>query len=169
MSAHNSRPLIVSGFTLLELLVVIAIMSALTAVFPLALNRFVPARRADAAARELLADIRLAQARSVTVGGPIDVVPVTNGYEVRTAGESDVSTVASRQWRASTALELRSLDDSRDQPTFRVFPDGSSTGGRFLIRDGERVRNVLVSELTSRVKIESGELSVRSGSTRSEP
>jgi general secretion pathway protein H len=149
------------GFTLLELLVVIEIMSALTAAFPLALNRFVPARRADAAARELLADIRLAQARSVSTDRPVEVVPRANGYDVKTQKASGASTLASRQWRSSTALTLRSLDDSSDQPEFRVFPDGSSTGGRFLIRDGERVRIVSVSALTSRVRIESGEPGAR--------
>jgi general secretion pathway protein H len=157
MSARPSRNPSAGGFTLLELLVVIAIMSALTAAFPLALNRFVPARRVDAAARELLADIRLAQARSVTVDRPVDVVPVANGYEVRASSEPGVKPVSARQWRTSTALTLRSVDDSRDQSTFRVFPDGSSTGGHFFIRDGERVRSVIVSELTSRVRIESGE------------
>jgi general secretion pathway protein H len=158
MWARPSRAGATSGFTLLELLVVIAIMSALTAAFPLALNRFVAARRVDAAARELLADIRLAQSRSVITDRPVDVVPVANGYEVRTASGSGVNPVTSRQWRTTTALALRSVDDSRDQSTFRVFPDGSSTGGRFSIRDGERVRCVIVSELTSRVRIEAGDL-----------
>lgn len=161
MSARPSHSNYTRGFTLLELLVVIAIMSALTAAFPLALNRFVPARRADAAARELLADIRLAQARSVTVDRSVDIVPTVNGYEVRANGADGAKTLVSRQWRASTALALRSLDDSRDQSTFRVFPEGSSTGGRFFIRDGERVRSVIVSELTSRVRIETRESRAR--------
>jgi len=157
MWARRRRNCTSGGFTLLELLVVIAIMAALTAAFPLALNRFVPARRADAAARELIADIRLAQARSVVVDRAVDVVLMQNGYEVRAAMDSDPKTVSTRQWRATTFLALRSLDDSRDQTMFRVFPDGSSTGGRFSIRDGERVRSVIVSELTSRVRIETGE------------
>jgi len=145
------------GFTLLELLVVIAIMAALTAAFPLALNRFLPARRADAAARELLADIRLAQARSVTADRVVSIIPTANGYDVTVAETKGARRVSSRAWRTSTQLALRSLDDSRDLTSFRVFPDGSSTGGRFLIRDGARVRSVAVSELTSRVRIELGE------------
>ena len=157
MWAHPSWRHAQSGFTLLELLVVIAIMAALTAAFPLALNRFVPARRADAAARELLADIRLAQARSVAADRVVSIVPTTHGYDVMAAELAETRTLSARVWRESTRLVLRSLDDTRELTTFGVFPDGSTTGGRFLIRDGERVRSVTVSELTARVRIESGE------------
>jgi general secretion pathway protein H len=145
------------GFTLLELLVVIAIMAALTAVFPLALNRFVPARRVDGAARELLADIRLAQARSVASNAPVEIVPSEHGYEVRVGSGSGTHVVAARKLRSSTVLALYSLaDESHPLAAFRAFPDGSSSGGRFVLRDGERVRSVSVSQLTSRARIEAG-------------
>jgi general secretion pathway protein H len=139
MSARTER-----GFTLLELLVVIAIMAALSAAFPLALNRFVPARRVDAAARVLLADIRNAQARSVTTDRPVLLEVADHGY--RTPDQS-------RELRVSTSLELRSADDSRQLSTLSVFPDGSTTGGRFQFRDGTRVRVVDVSALTGRVSL----------------
>ena len=143
------------GFTLLELMVVIAIMAALTAVFPLALNRFVPARRVDAAARELVADIHLAQARSVASGKPATLVATGHGYRV-TVAESGKETALIRQWRVSTVLELESVEGATDQNSLRIFPDGSSTGGRFTVRDGQRTRVVLVSELTSRVRVDAG-------------
>jgi general secretion pathway protein H len=135
-----------SGFTLLELMVVIAIMAALTALFPLALNRFVPARRVDAAARALVADLRLAQARSVASGKPVTVEPTAHGYRI--------ASVAAREWRSSTEIALKSLDGSAGMPALRVFADGSSTGGRFTIRDGERERAVTVSELTGRLRLD---------------
>ena len=141
------------GFTLLELLVVIAIMAALSAAFPLALNRFVPARRVDAAARQLLADVRLAEARSVATGRPLEILPAANGYTVSEPGASAAVAISTRTWRATTALELKSSDGSRELAVFRVFPDGSSTGAAFRIRDGERVRTVIVSELTTRAEI----------------
>jgi general secretion pathway protein H len=153
MSVLSSKRTATGGFTLLELLVVIAIMAALSAAFPLALNRFVPARRADAAARELFADVRLAQARSVTVNRPVEIVPVPNGYEVRTLEDAGAQTVSTRRWRNTTGLSLHSLDDSHELAACRVFPDGSSTGARFAIRDGERLRTVTVSELTGRVRL----------------
>ena len=142
------------GFTLLELMVVIAIMAALTSVFPLALNRFVPARRVDAAARELVADIRLAQVRSVASGKAVSLEPVDHGYRVQTESGTDHAPVV-RNWRASTQLEIKS-GDGAGQTSLRIFPDGSSTGARFIIRDGERARTVMVSGLTSRVRIEPG-------------
>jgi general secretion pathway protein H len=144
------------GFTLLELLVVMAIMAALSAAFPLALNRFVPARRVDAAARQLLSDIRLAEARSVATGRPVEIVPAANGYTVSEAGTPAATVVSTRSWRASTALSLKSHDGSRELAAFRLFPDGSSSGAHFWIRDGERVRAVVVSELTSRAEIQAG-------------
>lgn len=144
------------GFTLLELLVVIAIMAALTAVFPLALNRIVPARRVDGAARELLADIRLAQARSVAANSAVDIVPTSNGYEVRVGAEREARSVVVRKLSRSTTLALYSVEaDAHPLAVFRAFPDGSSTGGRFVVRDGQRARSVSVSQLTSRVRIES--------------
>jgi type II secretion system protein H len=142
------------GFTLLELLVVIAIMAALTAAFPLALNRFVPARRVDGAARQLLADIRRAEARSVTTGRPVDIVPETHGYRISET-TSGPRTLSTRTWRSTTALELTAADDSNVIAALRIFPDRSSTGAHFRIRDGERVRSLIVSELTSRVRMES--------------
>jgi type II secretion system protein H len=142
------------GFTLLELLVVIAIMTALTAAFPLALNRFLPARRLDASARELVADIRMAQARSVATNVPVSLVPAGSGYTVTVDSPDGAQSVATRAWRASTSLALRSSDGSRTLAALRVFPDGSSSGALFELRDGERVRKVVVSELTSRTRIE---------------
>jgi hypothetical protein len=129
-------------------------MAALTAAFPLALNRFVPARRVDAAARVLLADIRFAEARSVATGHAIEIVPATNGYQVSLPGIPSADAISTRRWRSSTALILKSSDDSRELSCFRIYPDGSSTGARFRIRDGERVREVIVSELTSRARVE---------------
>lgn len=146
----------VLGFTLLELLVVIAIMTALTAAFPLALNRFLPARRLDASARELVSDIRLAQARSVATNVPVTLAPSGSGYEVTVDTPTGPRSISTRAWRVSTTVSLRSTDGARALAALRVYPDGSSTGARFELRDGDRVRNVVVSELTSRTRIEPG-------------
>lgn len=143
------------GFTLLELLVVVAIMAALTAAFPIALNRFVPARRVDAATRELVADIRLAQARSVSSGKPVFIEPAAHGYRILSGAKREL--VAVREWRASTDLGLQALDGSAGADSLRVFADGSSTGALFTIRDGTRLRGVTVSELTGRVRLAAAE------------
>jgi hypothetical protein len=116
----------------------------------------VPARRVDAAARQLLADIRLAEARSIATGRPVEIVPAANGYTVSVPGATAATTISTREWRATTALSLKSNDESRELTAFRLFPDGSSSGAHFWIRDEERVRAVVVSELTSRAEIETG-------------
>ena len=140
MSARPER-----GFTLLELLVVIAIMAALAAAFPLALNRFVPARRVDAAAHTLVADIRNAQTRSVTLNQPVALEVSEHDYHLA-SGDA-------RTLRTSTFLQLQSADGTRKLPALRVFPDGSTTGGQFTIRDGERERLITVSALTGRIAL----------------
>lgn len=142
------------GVTLLELLVVLAIIASVSAAFPLALNRFVPARRVDAAARELLADLRLAQARSTATNAMVTLLPSAHGYVLR-EGKAEASLWQSRAWKESTALELRSNDGARPLAELRLYPDGSSSGGRLLIRDGARERGITVSELTGRVRLES--------------
>lgn len=141
MSARAER-----GFTLLELLVVLAIIAAIATAFPLALNRFVPARRIDAAARVLVADLRLAQARSVAVNAPVVLEPGEHGYRIT----PDVI----RRWNANTSLQLRSADDAHGLEVLRLFPDGSTSGGRLVISDGGRARRVTVSPLTGRVRLE---------------
>ena len=141
-----------AGFTLLELLVVLAIVASLAAMFPLALNRFLPARRVDAAARELLADIRLAQARSVAMDAIVVLALTPTGYEVRDLDPKG-AVVQNRSLRQSTKVGLRFVDGLRELPALRVYPDGSSSGGRFVIVDGDRRRELTVSELTGRVRL----------------
>jgi general secretion pathway protein H len=134
--------------------VVIAIIAALAAAFPLAMNRFVAARRVDAAARELVADIRLAQARSVSSGKPVAIEPAAHGYRLVALAGATPEIVSSRDWRSSTALTMERLDGSPGADSLRVFADGSSTGAKLTIRDGARSRIVRVSELSGRVRIE---------------
>jgi type II secretion system protein H len=142
------------GFTLIELMVVIAIIAALAAAFPLAMNRFVAARRVDAAARELVADIRLAQARSVSSGKAVAIEPTAHGYRLLALSGATPEVVRSRDWRSSTVVSIERLDGSPGADRLRVFADGSSTGATFTIRDGARSRIVHVSELSGRVRIE---------------
>jgi len=139
------------GFTLLELMVVLAIIASLTAAFPLAMNRFVPARRVDAAARQLLADLRLAQARASSSDRIVALVPLAHGYEVHDPGGR--VPVQSRSWRDSTSLTLSAADGLPVQE-LRLYSDGSSSGGRFVIRDGGHERSVAVSGLTGRTRLD---------------
>jgi len=65
------------GFTLLELLVVLAILVMAAALFPLALNRALPARRVTTTADHLIAAVRNAQrrARQVATNHPDHQLP----------------------------------------------------------------------------------------------
>jgi len=143
-----------AGFTLLELLVVMAIMVALTAAFPLALNRFLPARRVDGAARELLADIRKAQSRSAVTRRAMAIRPDDHGYRVQAFSPGKPETVVeTRRWSDRTRLSLRAPSGENAAAALWIFPDGSSSGADFRIEDGQYMRHVAVSELTSRVSL----------------
>jgi general secretion pathway protein H len=132
------------GFTLLELLVVLAIMAAIAAAFPLALNRFVAARRADVATMNLFTSVRAAQMKSVASGKPARIEIVANGYQA----QDRLVTLNSR-----TRLVLRAAEQGDEKKTLVFYPDGSTSGGVFEIVDGNHRRDIVVSMLTGQVRV----------------
>jgi len=62
------------GFTLVELMVVLTILALLAASLPVALNRFVPARRVVTAADRLIADVHRLQSEAAGPGVPTRLV-----------------------------------------------------------------------------------------------
>lgn len=145
---ESTRP--ARGFSLLELLVVLAIMAAIAMAFPLALNRFVAARRADAATTTLLTSLRALKVRSAASGEQVRIEVLPNGYQA----QDRVVTLNSR-----TRLVLRAAEHG-DEKRFLVFyPDGSTSGGVFEIRDGNHRRDIVVSMLTGSVRAFNGDAS----------
>src|SRR5436305_102535 len=79
-----------SGFTLLELMVVLLVLVMAAALFPLALDRALPARRVTTTADHLIAAVRNAQAVSTASGRPVTLTINAQGLSVgaREAGEA---------------------------------------------------------------------------------
>ena len=75
-----------SGFTLFELLVVLAIMALVAGLLPQA-TAAMPGFRFRAAARELAAGLRLAQARAVVGGEPVAIVLDAGTHLWQASGE----------------------------------------------------------------------------------
>lgn len=118
------------GFTLVEMMVVLAIFALLAASLPLALNRFIPARRVTATADQLVADVRRLQSEAASAGAPVRMV------------------VADIALPASTTLRFRAREDDRVLRELTVYPDGTASAGRFVIADSGRQAVVEIGMLT---------------------
>jgi len=140
-SAIGSR----RGFTLVELMVVLAILALLAASLPVALNRFLPARRTAAAADRLIADVHRLQSEAATVGAPAQLTLTGSGYRLDFAGQRAATEVA---LPASTTLRFRARDEDRALRELTVYPDGTASPGRFEIADSGKQAVIEIGLLT---------------------
>lgn len=144
------------GFTLIELMVVLAILTLMAAAIPLALSSHaIEGRRVAAGTRQLIAALRDAQSLSIQKGVPLQVLPKDSSIKLLlpSGGDSPPQEVESFDLRVpvqqtpgagGTALPLI------------LYPDGSTSGGRFRVGYEERSSIVSVSAITGRVRSEAG-------------
>jgi general secretion pathway protein H len=138
-----------SGFTLLELIVVLAVLVSVSALFPLALDRAIPARRLDAAAHSLADRLRTWQSRAAAGGSVLRVTASASTYSLHEPGRIEEVPLP-----ADIRLSLLSPSTSQPQTDLQLLPDGSSNGGRFELHAEHGDRFVRVSPLTGRVRVE---------------
>ena len=136
---------IVAGFTLLEMLVVLAILALLSAV-ALARLRLNEGARLRAAAHSLIVDLRLCHEEAMRRGSPTALVATSEGYRLLPSGQakrlpSGIELVAN----PSTDFLVENVADA-----VRFFPDGSSTGGTFVIQQGTAQFRVVVRGIDGR-------------------
>src|SRR5207244_12348044 len=139
-----------SGFTLIELLAVLAILGlalALIAGYKLPWSRGLGL---EATAAELAAGLRLARSEAILSNRPVVVDLDLLGHRDR------VGTGAPRSLPADLSIELLTVaGEARNarEGDIRFNPDGSSTGGRISLIDGQRRIGVGVDWLTGRVSV----------------
>jgi general secretion pathway protein H len=138
-----------NGFTLIELMVVLAIMVLIASVLPLALNRALPARRVAVAADKLVADIRWLQTQSTMLGRPARISVLESGYRLNLESTDKSREVALAK---SMALSLRAREDGRVIKELLIYPDGTSSAGRFEVSDSGRHAIVEIGMLTGRAR-----------------
>lgn len=179
------RPRREVGFTLIEALLVLALMATAFALFAGALLGALPGQQLRAATGQLAAEMRATRARAVATGidqsfvidtqsrtwrsgasgalvdavatGPGSTPSMKPGTTPATAGGG-----VRREGQLDDALAVGATVAREEQPgpgiaAIRFFADGSSTGGRVVVRRGDAAWRVDVNWLTGAVRVERGE------------
>ena len=167
-----------AGFTLIEALVVMALMATAFALFAGALVGALPGQQLRDTTHRLAAEMRATRARAVATGVDQSFVIDTQARTWRSGGSDALGDPPAappgtkpgassndgvrRQGAIDATLELGATVAREEQPgpglaAIRFFADGSSTGGRVVVRRGDAVWRVDVNWLTGAVRVERGE------------
>ena len=138
------------GFTLIELLVVLAILGLALVLIAGYRPPWSRGLGLKATGAELAAGLRLARSEAILSNHPVvfDLDPVAHRYRVGSA--------APRGLAPDLAIELLTISGEArkaGEGDIRFNPDGSSTGGRISLIDGQRRVAVGVDWLTGRVSV----------------
>lgn len=139
------------GFTLVELLVVLAIAGLMLAVAPPLISSVMPGVELKAAARRTAGALRLAREVAIASGRDIAWVIDIDSNRYRIDGDHRGGSLP-----AGLAVELVAAEDEMQSDTvgaIRFFPDGSSTGGRVILKRGDGGYQVGVNWLTGRILV----------------
>jgi general secretion pathway protein H len=124
-----------AGFTVIEILVVLTVLGLALGLImthgPVRSHRL----ELDAAARRVVGALRLARSRAIAEERTVVLALDARGYRL----DRDAPTI----WSGEVSLEGNRL------VTF--VPDGGSSGGRIVLRDGERTVAIGIDWLTGRV------------------
>jgi general secretion pathway protein H len=149
------------GFTLIEALVVMALMATAFALFAGALLAALPGQQLRDATGRLAAEMRATRARAVATGVDQSFIIDTQTRRWR-SGPSDAESDPRRSGELDDALALGATVAREEQPgpglaAIRFFADGSSTGGRVVVRRDDAAWRVDIHWLTGAVRVERGE------------
>ncbi len=137
------------GFTLLEILVVMTIAAMLLALVPPLLSGAVPGARLKAAARDLVAGLRLARSRAITTNTVTELSLDPKTGEYRISGQ-----VKPRHLPAGVQVQIQSnASGDAEASAVQFYPDGSSSGGRITLKGSGRAYSVEVDWLTGSVDL----------------
>lgn len=140
-----------SGFTLIEMLLVMAIVGLILAVAPPLLSAALPGLQLKGSARELMAALRQVRSRAVVQGSEAVLELDVEEHVARVTGDT-------HRIRLPKAIDItlvtahRELDDVQ-RGRIRFYPDGTSTGGRLILRYGTSGYQVDVDWLTGRIEL----------------
>jgi general secretion pathway protein H len=139
------------GFTLIELLVVLALIALMMALVPPLLQGGVSSAEVKGAARRLAAGLKYVRSQAITSHKEAVLTLDLEHRKFMVTGKK-------RQYPLPDNMEIslvtaRSQVDSNSIGKIRFFPDGTSTGGRITLTQGERKYLVDINWLTGQVAI----------------
>jgi len=139
------------GYTLLELLVVLAVVGLVLASVPMIVASARPGPTARVAAEELAAALRLARSDAIGRYVPATVLLDVEQRVYRGADGAEHALAEELDFRFVTA---RSELAGETAGQIRFFPDGSATGGKITVSEGDRSYVVDIDWLTGEVNVE---------------
>ncbi|MDB5395019.1 MAG: xpsH [Rhodospirillales bacterium] len=139
-----------AGFTLIELLVVITILGLALAL----ISGHGPLRsaglQAKSAAADLAGGLREARARAIAQNRPVDLALDVTAHRWRIDGQLSKSVPPGF---VITVLTIKGETRNDSIAAIRFEPDGSSTGGRIGLADGQRKIAIDIDWLTGNVRV----------------
>ena len=139
-----------SGFTLIEVIVTLAILGLALVLVAGYKPPWSSGLGLKGTASELASGLRLARSEAIASNRPVLFDLDVTGHVYR------VGAGAQRRLPANLSIELLTITGENrraDVGDIRFNPDGSSTGGRITIADGQRRIAVAVDWLTGRVSV----------------
>jgi general secretion pathway protein H len=140
-----------AGFTLIEMLVVMVIMVLAYAMTAPMISAGVSGAELKAAARQIATGLRKARSEAVTRKDEVTLTVDVERRQFELGGDKRIYRLP-KKIDVSLFTAQSELMDAKTG-AIRFYPDGSSTGGRVTISQGERKYLVDVDWMTGRVKI----------------
>jgi len=148
VGSYQSRKL-TAGFTLVEMLVVITIMAMLTSAAGMIYTSVIPTFRLRSAAIDMASHLQKIRDEAVADHQVITVKIIEKGTALSI--NDDMPFQSLPKGVIATYRSNFSPDAGQKNSSFRIFPDGSSTGGEFTLSTGKRSVHVVINWLTGAI------------------
>jgi general secretion pathway protein H len=139
------------GFTLMEVMLVMAVMGFVMAIAPPLLSAAMPGLQLKSATRSIAAALRRARSIAIASGKNAALDMDLEALTAKVTGDEKILQIP-QSVEASMVTASQKVTDAL-HASIQFFPDGTSTGGRVTLRNGDNGYAVDVDWLTGRIEI----------------